>query len=430
MKQSLPSTKFRSYIVSLAILILVGGVGYRLGERSAFKQYAPAALKKSVINREAPAEVGSVNFALFWDVWQRLHRYYIDAASIDTQKLVWGAITGMVGALDDPYTTFLPPKENQDFKDEIGGSFQGIGAQLGLKQNRIIVVAPLKSSPAEKSGIKPADWIMKVNGDDTFGWTVEQAVNKIRGPKGTTVTLSILHEKAAKAVDITITRDEIIMPSVEAWAKTPGEITEISGLVDGLKGSTSRVAYLRLSRFGDRTNEEWEKAVQETVMTVKKNGGLKGLIFDLRNNPGGYLDGSVFIASEFLKDGVVVSQVNSDGSKEDYRVNRKGQLLDVPMVVLVNKGSASAAEIVAGALKDHKRAKIIGETTFGKGSVQTPQELEGGSSLHVTTGKWVLPNGDWIHKKGIVPDIEVAPFENGEATRDAQLARAIEELFK
>ena len=172
--------------------------------------------------------------------------------------------------------------------------------------------------------------------------------------------------------------------------------------------------------------------MREVLSYQEKNGSLKGLIFDLRNNPGGYLEGSVFVASEFLKDGIVVSQKNSDGSKEDYTVNRKGKLLDIPTVVLINKGSASASEIVAGALRDQKRAQIVGDTSFGKGSVQTPQELTGGASVHITTGKWFTPNGDTIDKTGIKPDFEVKldPPAGGEASRDAQLAKAIELLLQ
>jgi len=296
----------------------------------------------------------------------------------------------------------------------------------------VIVQSPLRGSPAERAGLLPLDWIVKVNDEETFGWTIAQAVSKIRGPKGTTVTLTIVHEKAEKTNDVSIIREEIIIPSVESWVKSVSEVKEISGLsgLSSILFSPKRVGYIALSRFGDRTNEEWQKAVSDISKAEKTNSGLAGFVFDLRNNPGGYLEGAVFIASEFLKSGVVVTQVNSDGTKDTMSINRKGQLTTIPMVVLINQGSASAAEIVAGALKDHKRAKIVGETSFGKGSVQSPQELTGGSSVHITTGKWLLPNGDWINKKGITPDVEVKMDNLSIATQDAQLARAIELLLQ
>lgn len=424
------NSKLRTTILILALVILAGGVGYRLGERKTTLSVSPQT--GVVLNQETPAGA-PVDFSLFWDVWQRLSRSYIEKAQLDSQKMVWGAISGMVSSLGDPYTVFLPPKENTEFKEDLGGAFEGIGAQLGIKDNTIMVIAPLKGNPAEKAGIRAGDYIVKVNGEPTTGWTVPQAVTKIRGRKGTKVTLSVLHAKATKPEDITLTRDTILVPSVEAWIKTPPEVTEIQGTKEATSSAAEagKVAYLRLTRFGDRTNDEWEKAVADILAAQRTNGSLKGMIFDLRNNPGGYLDGAVFIASEFLKRGlIVVSQVNSDGSKYDYRVTRDGRLLDIPVVVLINKGSASAAEIVSGALRDHKRATLIGETSFGKGSVQTPEELPGGAGLHITTGKWLIPNGESISKVGIKPTIEVELTDDVTASGDAQLARAIQELLR
>ncbi|OGG23725.1 hypothetical protein A3A79_00770 [Candidatus Gottesmanbacteria bacterium RIFCSPLOWO2_01_FULL_43_11b] len=427
--KTLPFSKLRRYVIILAFLFLAGGIGYRLGERGIKLQVTPD--NRLIINEEPPTGV-TIDFSMFWDVWQRLFRFYIDRASMDTQKMVWGAISGMVSSLDDPYTAFLPPKENQEFKEDLGGEFDGIGAQLGLKDGRVIVVAPLKGTPAEKAGLLAGDYILKVNDEDTAGWTVPQAVTKIRGVRGSEVKLEILHESAQKPEEITIKRDTITVSSVEWWTKRAAEITEISGTETAgvLRNNTNKVVYLRLSRFGDKTNDEWNKAISEILTAQKTNGTLKGLILDLRNNPGGYLDGSVFIASEFLESGVVVSQANSDGTKDEYQVNRKGKLLTIPIIVLVNKGSASASEIVAGALKDYNRATLVGEVTFGKGSVQTPQELSGGAGLHITTGKWLLPNGDSINKVGVTPDIEIKLDDPTNATADAQLAKAVELLLK
>lgn len=427
MKQ-LPFSNIRSFVLIATLLILSGGIGYRLGERKVTITRTPT---NAIIVNQTPPTNATVDFTLFWDVWQRLFRYYYDASSLDPKKMAEGAIVGMVNSLGDPYTAFLPAQENKEFKEDIGGAFDGIGAQLGLKDGRIIVVAPLKGTPAEKAGIKPSDWILKVNDEETVGWTLPQTIAKIRGKGGTTVSLTILHENSQKPLDLAIVRDTITLPSVESWVKRPAEITEIKSVTGAASflSDTRSIGYIRLSRFGDRTQDEWEKAVSSLV-TQLKDTNAKGLIFDLRNNPGGYLEESISIASEFIKDGVIVTQKNSDGTKDDYRVNRKGRLTDIPMVVLINKGSASAAEIVAGALRDYKRATLVGETSFGKGSVQTPQELSGGASLHVTTGLWLLPKGDWIHKKGITPDVVVSSDDMSEASADAQLAKAIEILLK
>jgi carboxyl-terminal processing protease len=206
------------------------------------------------------------------------------------------------------------------------------------------------------------------------------------------------------------------------------QIKEIAG-VDAAKtlSQNATVAYIQLSQFGDNTNAEWDKAVTDILAA---GSSIKGLVLDLRNNPGGYLEGAVYIASEFIKSGTVVSQVNSDGTKQDYPVDRQGRLLTIPMVVLINKGSASAAEIVSGALQDYKRATLVGEVSFGKGSVQTPEDLPDGSSVHITTGRWLLPNGASISKKGITPDIVIAVDTTTTATSDAQLEKAAELLLR
>jgi carboxyl-terminal processing protease len=424
----LPVSKFRSIILIVTFGIITAGIGYNLGLRHS--AISVTSDKRIVVNQEAPASV-NVEFSLFWNVWQRLVSSYVDKSLLDPQKMVWGAITGMVNSIGDPYTLFLPPKDNKDFKDQLSGDFEGIGAQLDMKDGNVIVLAPLKGTPAEKAGIKPLDYILKVDGVDTTGWTVAQAVDKIRGPKGTSVKLSILHEKSTKPIDVTIVRETIIVPSVVSWVKPVPAITEISGLKSSvLSGNTNKVAYIQLSRFGDTTNDDWTKAVTDISSKMKKDSSIKGLIFDLRSNPGGYLESAVYIASEFIKSGTVVSQVNSDGTKEDYPVERVGSFLSIPVVVLINKGSASAAEIVAGALRDYKRATVVGETSFGKGSVQTPEDLPGGAGLHITTGKWLLPKGDSISKKGITPNVVVSLPDDVTATTDAQLEKAVELLTK
>jgi carboxyl-terminal processing protease len=422
--KTLQFTRIRLFVIVAALCILTGGIGYKLGERKTSLSFGPD--KRIVINQSPPSSV-NVDFSLFWDVWQRLTQSYIDRANIDSQKMVEGAISGMVSSLGDPYTTYLAPSDNKAFKETLGGSFEGIGAQLDTKDGHVIVVAPLKGTPAEAAGIRAGDYIVKVDGVDTTGWTVDQTVNKIRGPKGTTVKLSILHETDAQPVDISIVRSTINVPSVDAWIKPVSQITEISGVPAAQNlPQNGTIAYIRLSQFGDNTNTEWEKAVTDVLAG---GSSVKGLVLDLRNNPGGYLDGAVYIGSEFIKSGTIVSQVNSDGTKQDYPVVRAGRLLTIPMVVLINKGSASAAEIVSGALRDYKRATLVGETSFGKGSVQTPEDLSDGGSVHITTGKWYLPKGDSISKKGITPDVVIATGDTN-ATADAQLEKAIEILSR
>lgn len=422
-------SKIRTVLLSLSVLLIVGGIGYRLGEH----RISLGINDKRVVVKTAPPTGNDVDFSLFWDVWAKLIANYVDPKTIDVQKLVYGAITGMVAAVGDPYTSFFPPTENQQFKQDLGGAFEGIGAQLGMKDGRVVIVSPLKGMPAETAGLKPNDYILKVDNADTLGWTVDQAVSKIRGPRGTEVKLLIMHEMSMQApIEVSIVRATITVPSVTSWVKMPSEITEISGASSAanLRTIQQKIAYISLSRFGDTTNSDWDKAVADIISKQKSGMAIKGLVFDLRNNPGGYLDGAVYIASEFLKSGAVVSQVNSDGSRQNYPIDRRGKLLDMPMVVLVNKGSASAAEIVSGALHDDKRATLVGETTFGKGTVQTPYDLSGGSAVHITTGKWLLPSGNSISQKGITPDIVVSLPDQMTATQDAQLAKAIELLLQ
>lgn len=429
--KSLPFSKIRSLVVIVALLILAGGIGYQLGERKV--SIGLSGDNRPVVNTGAPAGT-SVDFGLFWDVWGKLTRYYIDPHTINVEKLVHGAVTGMVAAVGDPYTSFFPPQENKQFKEDLGGAFEGIGAELGLKDGRVVIVSPLKGTPAEAAGVLPNDIILKVDDAETAGWTVEQAVNKIRGPKGTKVRLTLLSPMDSQGPrEVSITRNTITVPSVVSWIKPVREVTEIAEATEAAvlkaRSSDDRIAYIKLTRFGDNTNADWNKAV-DAIAAADRNSRVSGLVLDLRNNPGGYLDGAVYIASEFMKSGTVVSQVNSDGTRQNYPTDHKGRLTNMKVVVLVNKGSASASEIVAGALRDSKRAKLVGETTFGKGTVQTPFDLNGGSSVHITTGKWLLPGGSSISQTGLTPDFTIAQDGSVSATADAQLAKAIELILQ
>jgi carboxyl-terminal processing protease len=323
----------------------------------------------------------------------------------------------MVSSLEDPYTFFLTPEENKESKDDLGGKFEGIGAQLGLQDNRIIVVAPLKNSPAVRAGVLAGDFINKVNGQSTKNWTLPQAVSKIRGQKGTKVTLTL--ERDGKEKDIAIVRDQIQVDSVELSYEKKGAQT---------------VAVIKVNQFGDNTNEEWDRAVNEVAQKWKSKE-IKGLVLDVRDNPGGYLDGSVYLASEFLPlDSLVVKQESTVENTKTYTVERRGLLLDMPLVTLINKGSASASEILAGSLRDHKRTTLVGEKSFGKGSVQEALDLKGGAGLHVTVAKWILPNGDWINEKGIEPatviENDIKDGNTLNRKNDLQLDKAIEQLVK
>lgn len=396
----------RNLFFGFALLLLTFGVGFKLGRQKAGGEVSP--IVDNIQGKEATAS-SSVDFSLFWDVWERVNRYYIDRKALNAQKMVYGAISGMVASLGDPYTVFLPPDQNKETKDDLGGRFEGIGAQLGVKEKKIVIVSPLKGSPAEKEGLRAGDVILKVDGEETASWTLPQAVSKIRGKKGTKVNLTIVHKNASSSADIAVTRDTIKVASVEWEVKN------------------DKVIYLKLGRFGDTTTDEWTKAVDEISTLLTRKGEIKGLVLDLRNNPGGYLSGSVFIASEFLDGGVVVIQESATKAKQTYEVNRKGRLLSIPMIVLINKGSASASEIVAGALKDRGRGRLVGETSFGKGSIQEAQELSHEAGIHITVAKWLLPSGKWINGSGIEPDIKIENDENNPDS-DLQLEKAIESL--
>ncbi len=414
-------------ILSLASVVIFTSVllatGYKIGEWQTRKKIQQEKLLKPAAERNIIKDKQDLDFSLFWEAWDTVEELYIDKEKIDPQKMYYGAIKGMVAALGDPYTFFLTPEENKESKKDLEGKFEGIGAQLGLKNNLIVVIAPLKNSPAEKAGLKAGDIILAVDGQSTEGWTLLKAVQNIRGKKGTPVELTILRGKTEKKIKII--RDEINIPSIELSFEKPQDF-DIS--------NTQRFAYLKLYQFGTNTNKEWDKAVEQ-IQSRWSNREIKGLILDLRNNPGGYLNSSVYIAEEFLEKGrLIVKQEFVDKDPRSFTVRRKGRLLDIPLIVLINKGSASASEILAGALQDHKRALIIGEKSFGKGSVQKAVDLSGEAGIHVTVSKWVLPNGAWINGTGITPDIQVKiQIEEGNTITkqtDTQLKRAVEELFK
>lgn len=348
----------------------------------------------------------TINMQLFWDAWNILSSNYVDPHALVTENMIYGAIKGMVASVGDPYTNFMTPKENKEFQESLQGHLEGIGAELTVRNGMLTVISPLKNSPAQKAGLQPEDVIYKIDDTSTEDMSLEQAVMKIRGQKGSTVLLTVIRKNHSEPVDIRIVRDTISVNSID-WKMKDG------------------VAIIEINQFGDTTKQEFSKAVSEILLKRPK-----AVVLDLRYNGGGYLDGAVDIASEFIEKGKVVT-IKKRNPEEDevIYVNGQARLANVPLAVLINKGSASASEIVAGAVKDDKRGILIGENSFGKGTVQTVENLVGGSSLRVTIAKWFTPNDQNINETGIAPDIVVErTTADMEANRDPQLDKALEYL--
>jgi carboxyl-terminal processing protease len=326
---------------------------------------------------------------------------------IDDTKALEGAKAGLVAAGGDPYTTYLTAKEAKDLNDSLTGKLSGIGAEIGKRNNFLTIIAPIDDTPAARAGLKAGDLIAKINDEDTTNMDVDTAVSKIRGDKGTQVKLKLVRAGVNDPIDVTITRDEITVPSVK-WSMKNGN-----------------VAYIDVTRFGPDTADLVNKAATEL-----KNQGAAKVILDLRNDPGGYLDAGVAIASEFLDAGKLVVEERTGGkSTNKLDATAGGKLRGLPTVVLINSGSASASEIVAGALHDNGVAKLVGEKSFGKGSVQEIKNLPDGAQLKVTVAHWYTPGGVNINKEGIKPDTEAKlTTDDFNANRDPQLDKALELL--
>lgn len=418
MKNSFKDLKLNFPPINLGYLltvILVFVLGWQLGHRDYLVKWQQFKPEVKVINQLPTNKETSIDFKLFWDTWDLVSQKYIDKKAIDPQKLYYGAIQGMVAALGDPYTVFLPPQAQQTTKEQLGGSFEGVGIQLGYnKDKRLVVIAPLKDTPADKAGVKAGDLIIEIDKKETSNLSLPEAVNLIRGKKGTSVTLALFSENDSKPRDVSLTRDTIVVKSVVFEPK----VTK----------SGSKIAYIHLSSFGERTKQEWDEAVSDALAA-----GSTGMVLDVRNNPGGFLDMAVYILSEFFGDGKLVMQEDAQGNRLEQSVIRQGKLLNMPLVVLINKGSASASEIVAGAIQDRKRGQLIGEQSFGKGTIQSAEELAQGTGIHITTAKWLTPNGRWVHGTGLTPDVklELTADNTKDSTgklQDPQLEKALELL--
>ncbi|MFZ2189622.1 MAG: S41 family peptidase [Candidatus Magasanikiibacteriota bacterium] len=334
-----------------------------------------------VLNLYSKSHSGEADFSQFWNIWDLLKEKYV-SQPISEKDLYYGAIRGLVSGLNDPYSVYFPPKEAEEFAKDLSGEFEGIGAEIGLRDGQLIVVAPLKGSPAEIAGLRPGDKIFAIDGEETINLGVDEAVKKIRGPKDTSVKLTISHVGAETFEDISIVRNVITVPSVE-WSM-----------------KENNIVYLRISFFNQDTWQEFDKAVKEFTAQSPK-----GLVLDMRSNPGGYLDSAVAITSEWVKEGTIVSEKFNNQEENKYPTEGKHRLAGIKTIVLVDEGTASGSEILAGALQDYGLATVVGKKTFGKGSVQDFQALPDGSAIKITVAKWFTPNGRQIDETGIMPDI-------------------------
>lgn len=334
----------------------------------------------------SPAASGTPDFALMTEAWNTIQRVYVDRSAIQTKPLTYGAISGMVDALGDTgHSTFLSPQEVQQERNYTSGQFEGIGATVEKQGDRVVIVSPLDGSPAQKAGLKPGDIIEKVNGHEVTGQSAEQVVSQVLGPAGTSVTLTILDPRTRAARDITIVRARIQLQNV-TWQRIPG----------------TTLADVRVAGFSQGVTHDLKVALGEI-----KQQHLTGVILDMRNNPGGLLDEAVGVASQFLPSGNVLLTRDAQGVMTPVPVRSDGVAIDLPLAVLVDNGTASAAEIVAGALQDARRANLVGETTYGTGTVLSEFSLSDGSALLLATEEWLTPKGRVIWHQGITPDLVV-----------------------
>lgn len=402
------SRQFWVFVLLSSVFFIAGiGVGQNVQiSRHLLSNSLADEISASKFNLSISDHKPNIDFDLFWDVWQALKNKYYHADAINDQDLYYGSIRGMVGALRDPYTVFFNPEEAAQFNQEMEGKFEGIGAEIGIKEDILTVIAPLPGTPAELAGLRPGDHVLAIDDFDTYNISVEEAVRRIRGPRGSKVILKILHRDLKIAEDISITRDEIIIPTISSE----------------MKGQNKDIAYLRIYSFIDNTASDFKKSIGFLLKQKPK-----GLILDLRSNPGGYLDSAVKIAGFWIKDGsIVVLERFADDKEQVYKSSGPAVLENLKTIVLVNQGSASASEILAGALRDYDYAVIIGEQTFGKGSVQDYSPMQGGSALKITIAEWLTPKGTNINKEGIGPDITVEmTADDYNQDLDPQLEKAV-----
>ncbi|MDD3284527.1 MAG: S41 family peptidase [Patescibacteria group bacterium] len=405
-KKVLEKKKTINIIIIISVIIISFFIGVITGATNIEKN--PNGNIGRLLNKDADKSnylSKDVNFKLFWEVWDLIREKYINQDITDSE-MFYGAEAGLVASLKDPYSVFLPPDVSSDFNDELEGKFEGIGAEIGIKNDKLTVVAPLSDSPAEKAGIKAGDIILKIDDFDTTGISLSKAVSMIRGDKGTEVILKVLHKNNEEET-IKINRDQIHYESVK-WTTRENNI-----------------GYIQITHFNQDTEKLFDNAVNEVL-----NKNVNSIILDLRNNPGGYLSTAIKISSYWIEDGVIVKEQSQNKEKmQNYSASGQAKLKNKKTIVLVNGGSASASEIVAGALQDYEIAQIVGEKTFGKGSVQDLTQLSDGSSVKLTIAKWLTPKDRSINEEGIEPDITIElTAEDYNADRDPQMDKAIELL--
>lgn len=360
-----------------------------------------------ITNTFGPSQAAdkNIDFNLFWQVWNDVKKNYVKQP-IDETTLFYGAMRGMMAAIGDPYSDFFDPKTAAEFDQELSGTFSGIGVEIGKRNGAVVVIAPLDGSPGAQAGLKPGDIILAIDKHDALDIPLDQAVSLIRDQEGTSVVLSILPKGGKEAKTVSVKRQKI----------------EHTGLRWSYEGD---VAVVKLSAFDNDTDE----LLNNFIRDLETHKNVKGIVLDLRNDPGGYLEMAIEVASEWIDKGPIVSERDNTGTERQHQARGRARLADYKTVVLVNEGSASAAEIVAGALQDEKKATLVGKTTFGKGSVQKYESLEDGSAFKLTVAAWFTPEGRAINEVGIKPDVEVdlteADFNND---RDPQMLKALELL--
>ena len=392
--------KERAFTISTVIIIIIiaFSLGYFLGQ----SPWAPYPLFGAATTTPDEAKEA---FAPFWETWELVHARYYDLP-VDDDLLTEGAIDGMLAVLGDDHTRYLSPRDEEAARQSMSGEFQGIGAEVEGRDGFITVVSPIDGSPAEAAGLRPGDRLLEANGVDLIGMDVSEAAALVRGPAGTAVLLLI--QRGDEQFELEIIRDVVALKSVRS------EILE------------DNIAYLRLSRFGDQSDEELSEELEELM-----NANPSGLILDLRRNPGGGLNTAVDIADEFLPQGIVLIEEFGNESQRLHESTDKGLAEEIPLVVLIDEGSASASEVLAGAIQDEQRGILIGQTSFGKGTVQTWQGLSNGGGVRLTIARWLTPDETWVHKEGLDPDyfIPLPEFDEDVEFEDTQLQAAVDFLL-
>ncbi len=363
---------------------------------------APKLMDPPQANAKPPKEMPKEMKPL-WDGWAAVYEGYQGDKPLDDVKLGQAAVSAFLASLDDPHTEYIPPELYKSFSQDFDGQFGGIGAEV-TKRNEKVLLNPMPESPAEKAGLKAGDTLVAVDGDSVDGWSVLQVVNRVRGKKGTEVALTLVHFGSTDNITLRVVRDTIPLKSV-FWNMT-----------------NEQYAYMRLSFFYANTPQAMEQALKEVAAQ-----GAKGIILDLRNNPGGFLRATVDVASHFVHDGLVLYEVDGSGKRTDWKAERDRLPVNLPMVVLVNQFTASGSEVLTGALQDYGRAKVVGVTTFGKGSVNLFSELPDGGGLYYTTARWFTPKGRLIERKGLEPDLVVVASGGGRGG-DSQLDKGLDLL--